>query len=146
MTYVTVADTRGYARFADDCAAVGLDGVILPDLPVTDADVWRAACAEKGLASVFLASSVSTDERIDAITAASKGWVYAIGRLGVTGVNGVDDGPTRILDAATGAQDRLGHQGDGLVLADDTLVQHVLQPEQLVLLARDEAGDGHAAG
>ncbi len=97
MTYVTVADTRGYARFAVDCATVGLDGVILPDLPVIDSDVWRAACEETGLASVFLASSVSTDERLDAIAAASKGWVYAIGLLGVTGVNGVDDGPTRLL-------------------------------------------------
>jgi len=97
MTYVTVADTRGYARFAADCASIGLDGVILPDLPVTESDAWRLACAEEGLAPVFLASSVSTDERLDAIAAASAGWVYAIGLLGVTGVNGVDDGPTRLL-------------------------------------------------
>jgi tryptophan synthase alpha chain len=97
MTYVTVADTRGYRRFATDCAAAGLDGVILPDLPVLESDGWRAAAAEEGLATVFLASSVSSPERLDAIAAASAGWIYAIGLLGVTGVDGVDDSASREL-------------------------------------------------
>jgi tryptophan synthase alpha chain len=97
MTYVTVADTRGYARFAADCAAAGLDGVILPDLPVLEADAWRTAADEHALATVFLASSVSTPERLDAIAASSAGWIYAIGLLGVTGVHAVDDAPTRAL-------------------------------------------------
>lgn len=100
MTYVTVADTRGYARFAQDCADAGLDGVILPDLPVLESDAWRVAAEESGLATIFLASSVSTPERLDAISAASGGWIYAIGLLGVTGVHAVDDGPTRELVAA----------------------------------------------
>jgi tryptophan synthase alpha chain len=97
MTYVTVADTRGYARFAADCAAAGLDGVILPDLPVLEAGAWRDAASAHGLATVFLASSVSTPERLDAIAASSVGWIYAIGLLGVTGVDAVDDAPTRAL-------------------------------------------------
>ena len=106
MTYVTVADTRGYARFAQDCADAGLDGVILPDLPVLESDVWRVAAEESGLATIFLASSVSSHERLDAIAAASDGWIYAIGLLGVTGVHAVDDGPTRELVAAI--RDRTG--------------------------------------
>jgi len=97
MTYVTVADTRGYGRFAVDCAAAGLDGVILPDLPVVESTEWRAAAAAQGLATVFLASSVSSEQRLDAIAEASAGWIYAIGLLGVTGVNAVDDVPTREL-------------------------------------------------
>jgi tryptophan synthase alpha chain len=100
MTYVTVADTRGYARFAQDCADAGLDGVILPDLPVLESDAWRVAAEESDLATIFLASSVSSRERLDAIAAASDGWIYAIGLLGVTGVHAVDDGPTRELVAA----------------------------------------------
>ncbi len=99
MTYVTVADTRGYVRFAADCAAAGLDGVILPDLPVLESDAWREAARAEGLGTVFLASSVSTPDRLDAIAASSAGWIYAIGLLGVTGVNAVDDGPTRELVA-----------------------------------------------
>lgn len=99
MTYITVADTRGYARFAEDCERAGLDGVILPDLPVLESEDWRAAAGERGLATVFLASSVSSPERLEAIAASSAGWIYAIGLLGVTGVNAVDDGPTRALVA-----------------------------------------------
>ena len=99
MTYVTVADTRGYPRFAKDCSDAGLDGVILPDLPVVEAGGWRTAAESEGLATVFLASSVSSSERLDAIAGTSRGWIYAIGLLGVTGVNAVDDGPTRELVA-----------------------------------------------
>lgn len=99
MTYVTVADTRGYARFAGDCASAGLDGVILPDLPVLESDVWCSAAGDESLATVFLASSVSSPERLDAIASSSVGWIYAIGLLGVTGVKTVDDGPTRELVA-----------------------------------------------
>jgi tryptophan synthase alpha chain len=99
MTYVTVADTRGYARFAQDCASAGLDGAILPDLPVLESVRWREEAADNALATVFLASSVSTPERLDAIAHESSGWIYAIGLLGVTGVNAVDDGPTRELVA-----------------------------------------------
>jgi tryptophan synthase alpha chain len=99
MTYVTVADTRGYVRFAGDCASAGLDGVILPDLPVLESETWREAADAQGLATVFLASSVSTPERLDAIATTSAGWIYAIGLLGVTGVDAVDDGPTRELVA-----------------------------------------------
>jgi tryptophan synthase alpha chain len=97
MTYVTVADTRGYERFAADCVAAGLDGVILPDLPVPESQGWRDAAATHDLAPVFLAASVSSDDRLDAIAEHSVGWVYAAGLLGVTGVDAVDDGPTRDL-------------------------------------------------
>jgi tryptophan synthase alpha chain len=97
MTYVTVADTRGYERFADDCVAAGLDGVILPDLPVPESDGWREAARSRDLATVFLAASVSSDERLDGIAERSVGWVYAAGLLGVTGVDAVDDAPTRVL-------------------------------------------------
>lgn len=89
MTYVTIADTRGYARFATECAQAGLSGVILPDLPAPEADTWLAAAADAGLATVFLASSVSSDDRLDALAAVSSGWVYATGLMGVTGVKGV---------------------------------------------------------
>ena len=89
MTYVTVADAHGYDRFAEELVAAGVAGVILPDLPVTEADAWSATAREAGLASVLLASSVSSDERLAEIAATSTGWVYAVGLLGVTGVKAV---------------------------------------------------------
>jgi tryptophan synthase alpha chain len=97
MTYVTIADTRGYDRFAAECADAGLSGVILPDLPAPEAGPWLAAAADAGLATVFLASSVSSDDRLDALTTVSSGWVYATGLLGVTGVKGVAHDLTREL-------------------------------------------------
>ena len=104
MTYVTVADTRGWTRFADDCVAAGLSGVILPDLPVPEAGVWRDVAAARDLVTVFLAASVSEDDRLDAIASASSGWVYAVGLLGVTGVDAVDDTATRRLVARVRAR------------------------------------------
>jgi tryptophan synthase alpha chain len=97
MTYVTIADTRGWERFAGECADAGLSGVILPDLPVAEAGPWLAAARAHDLATVFLASSVSTDDRLDTIAATSSGFVYATGLLGVTGVRGVAQDETRTL-------------------------------------------------
>ena len=97
MTYVTIADTRGYARFADECADAGLAGVILPDLPAPEAGPWLAEADRRGLATVFLASSVSTDERLAAIAQVSSGWVYAAGLLGVTGVRSISGDVTQDL-------------------------------------------------
>lgn len=89
MTYVTIADTRGYARFADELAAAGVSGVIIADLPVAEASPWLKEADRAGLATIFLASSVSTDTRLDDIASTSRGWIYATGLLGVTGVNNV---------------------------------------------------------
>lgn len=86
MTYYTIPHARGLARFADDAAAAGLAGAILPDLPAHEADDWLAQARRTGLSTVFLAAPVSTDERLGLIAAASTGFVYATSLLGVTGV------------------------------------------------------------
>ena len=91
MTYYTIPDRRGDLSFAQQAVGAGLSGAILPDLPADEAGPWRAAADEAGLATVFLASSVSTDERLAAIGEASTGFVYATGLLGVTGVKDVAD-------------------------------------------------------
>jgi tryptophan synthase alpha chain len=97
MTYVTIADTHGYDRFADELAAAGCSGAILPDLPAPEAADWLTAARRHGLATVFLAASVSTDERLAQIAAASTGFVYATGLLGVTGVKDVAQDDARAL-------------------------------------------------
>jgi tryptophan synthase alpha chain len=99
MTYVTIADTRTYVGFAAELAEAGVAGVILPDLPVAEADPWLVEAERHGLATVFLASSVSTEERLEAIGRSSSGWVYATGLLGVTGVKSVAAEVTRDLVA-----------------------------------------------
>lgn len=97
MTYYTIPDRRGLDRFAASAVDAGLAGAILPDLPADEGGPWRAAADTAGLATVFLASSVSTDERLAAIGEASSGFVYATGLLGVTGVKDVDEATEQLV-------------------------------------------------
>jgi tryptophan synthase alpha chain len=89
MTYYNLAwhygGTERLGAFAADARAAGLAGAILPDLPAEEGGPWRAAAAEHDLATVFLAAPTSTDARLDAVAAASTGFVYATSTLGVTG-------------------------------------------------------------
>jgi len=99
MTYYTIPDARGLEWFAEGIQAAGLAGAILPDLPANEAAPWLDQARLRGLATIFLASSVSSDARLAAIADVSGGWVYAAGLLGVTGVKAVDDSETRDLVA-----------------------------------------------
>ena len=86
MTYYNLLFGMGLERFASAIAEAGLCGVIVPDLTVEESADWRKACAGAGIASVFMASVTSPDERLRAIGEASEGFVYAASQLGVTGV------------------------------------------------------------
>lgn len=99
MTYLTIPEARGLEAFAEAMHAAELAGAILPDLPASEAAPWIEQCEPRGLGTVFLASSVSTDERLDHIAASSSGFVYAAGLLGVTGVKDVAQDDTRDLVA-----------------------------------------------
>ncbi|WP_419994126.1 tryptophan synthase subunit alpha [Streptomyces boninensis] len=85
MTYWNPVDRYGTERFAEDLAAVGGAGCILPDLPVEESAVWRAAAEKHGLATVFVVAPSSKDDRLAQITAAGSGFVYAASLMGVTG-------------------------------------------------------------
>lgn len=75
----------GLARFADDAAAAGADGVLVIDMIVEEAGKYLAEIERVGLAPIFLAAPTSPDERLEAIATHSKGFVYAISRTGITG-------------------------------------------------------------
>jgi tryptophan synthase alpha chain len=72
-------------RFAGALAAAGGAGLITPDLTPDEADEWLAASDAHGLDRVFLVAPSSTDSRIVATAAASRGFVYATAVMGVTG-------------------------------------------------------------
>lgn len=76
---------NGVERFAHDLANAGGAGLITPDLTPDFAPEWIAAADELDLDKVFLVAPSSTDERIALTTAASRGFVYATGIMGVTG-------------------------------------------------------------
>jgi tryptophan synthase alpha chain len=75
----------GLAKFADRAAAAGVDGVLLIDMIVEEAGEYLAEMERVNLAPIFLAAPTSPDERLQAIAAHSKGFIYAISRTGITG-------------------------------------------------------------
>ncbi len=76
---------HGLERLAGEAKAAGVDGVLVTDLPPEEAAEWIAAARAAGLDTVFLASPTSPPERLERVAEASRGFVYAISRTGVTG-------------------------------------------------------------
>ena len=85
FTYLNPILRYGVSRFADDAAAAGADGVLVIDMIVEEAAEYLAEMDRVGLAPIFLAAPTSPDARLEAIAEHSKGFVYAISRVGVTG-------------------------------------------------------------
>jgi tryptophan synthase alpha chain len=85
FTYLNPILRYGMSKFADDAAAAGADGVLVTDLIVEEAGEYVAEMARVGLAPIFLAAPTSPDERLEAIATHSKGFIYAISRVGITG-------------------------------------------------------------
>ncbi len=85
MTYYNPVFKMGLQKFcglAKDCL---VDGIIVPDLPVEEADAYKKAAVQTGLDTIFLAAPSTTNERIKRIVAASSGFLYLVSHFGVTG-------------------------------------------------------------
>jgi tryptophan synthase alpha chain len=85
MTYVNLVFHKGYERFAAEAVRSGVSGVILPDLPLEELGEWEPSALDAGLETVMLASPLTPDERLARLCARSKGYVYGVNLLGVTG-------------------------------------------------------------
>jgi tryptophan synthase alpha chain len=85
MCYANPILARGIERFTTELAERGISGLIVPDLPMEEADGMRAACDAAGLALVPLVAPTSTDERLAAIGARARGFVYTVSVTGITG-------------------------------------------------------------
>ena len=88
MTYGNIAYRMGYHRFASSLSACGVAGCILPDIPLEEVDPWAVAADAAGVETVLLAAPTSPDDRLVRIAGRSRGFVYAVGLLGVTGIRG----------------------------------------------------------
>ena len=86
MTYVNIAHHMGYQRFAASLADAGVSGCILPDLPLEEVGEWASAADDAGVETVLLAAPTAPDERLPRICARSRGFVYSVGLMGITGV------------------------------------------------------------
>jgi tryptophan synthase alpha chain len=85
FTYLNPILRYGLSRFADDAAAAGADGVLVTDMIVEEAGEYLAEMDRVHLAPIFLAAPTSPDDRLEAIASHSRGFVYAISRVGITG-------------------------------------------------------------
>ena len=86
MTYVNIAHHMGYERFASSLTEAGVSGCILPDLPLEEVGEWASCADAAGVETVMLAAPTAPDERLPRICARSRGFVYGVGLMGITGV------------------------------------------------------------
>ncbi|MGA8150370.1 MAG: tryptophan synthase subunit alpha [Terriglobales bacterium] len=85
FSYLNPILRMGFEKFCKVARHAGIDGVLVTDLPVEEADGYLREMRQRDLATVFLAAPTSTDERLQRIAQASSGFVYAVSRTGVTG-------------------------------------------------------------
>lgn len=97
MTYWNPVVQFGVDAFADALVNAGGAGLITPDITPDSADEWIAASERTGLDRVFLAAPSSTDARLASAVDASRGFVYAVSTMGITGARANVDAAARTL-------------------------------------------------
>ena len=112
FSYANPIMRLGADVFADRAQAAGVDGVLVLDLPLEEAGEFRGLLESRGIDTILLLSPTTSDERLRKAAAVGSGFLYAISRLGVTGVrdrlaDGAEDMVRRIR-AVTGLPVALG--------------------------------------
>jgi tryptophan synthase alpha chain len=112
FTYANPLLRMGIDTFADRAMRAGVDGVLVLDLPIEEADLVRDSMASRGIDMIFLLSPTTTDARVAQAAKLGRGFLYGISRLGVTGTRDhVADGAeplARRIRAATAMPLALG--------------------------------------
>ena len=146
MTYVNLVFHKGYQRFAAEAVAAGICGVILPDLPMEEMGEWEPSALEAGLATVLLASPLTPDDRLAVLCQRSKGYIYGVNLLGVTGErSSLADASTVLAKRLKAVTDLPVIMGFGISTADQasTVASHadgVIVGSALMRMRLDGAG------
>ena len=88
MTYANIPFAMGYDAYAAALSAHGVDGTIIPDMPVDEAGPLAAALEKQGLAMILLAAPLTRGPRLARIATATRGFLYLVGSFGTTGARG----------------------------------------------------------
>jgi tryptophan synthase alpha chain len=101
MCYANPLFARGAQRFAAELVAAGVSGLIVPDLPLEEADAVHAACDDASLALVPLIAPTTPDARVAEIARRARGFIYAVSVTGTTGERaGLDGSLAAVLAGA----------------------------------------------
>ena len=84
MTYANVVFSYGAEKFISTCQEIGIDGIILPDLPFEEKEEFNPLCRKYGVALISLIAPTSR-QRIAMIAKEAEGFLYIVSSLGVTG-------------------------------------------------------------
>jgi len=85
MTYYNLVLRGGHRRFARMLADAGVAGAVVPDLPLEESADWERAAAAHNVDTVLLAAPVTPDDRLAVLCGRSRGFVYGVNLMGVTG-------------------------------------------------------------
>ncbi len=85
MTYANVVFSYGAEKFISTCAEIGIDGLILPDIPFEEKEEFLPVCRKYGVALISLIAPTS-ENRIGMIAREAEGFIYLVSSLGVTGM------------------------------------------------------------
>jgi len=91
MTYMNPVLQYGEEKFAADCKASGVDGVIIPDLPLEEEKIVTPPFKNHSLALIRLAARTSSDDRLEKLAAKSESFLYAVSVMGTTGARSMHD-------------------------------------------------------
>ena len=156
MTYYNVVFRAGHVRFARMLADAGVRGAIIPDIPLEESAEWERDSAEAGVDAVLLAAPVTPDGRLAEICRRSRGFVYGVNLMGVTGertamsntagvlakrLKGATDKPVVMGFGISGPEQAAAAvvEADGVVVAS-ALMRMMLDgsgPEQIADAVRD---------
>jgi len=91
MGYLNPVEIHGYARFAEEAVAAGVDGVLLVDCPLEESAVL-APLREAGLRQILLAAPTTAPDRLDGLCRAAEGFLYYVSFAGITGAGRLSTG------------------------------------------------------
>ncbi|WP_444659330.1 tryptophan synthase subunit alpha [Caproiciproducens sp. R2] len=129
MTYANVVFSYGTERFLKIAAEIGMDGVILPDVPFEEKEEFAPVCQKHGLDFISLVAPTSND-RIKKIAKEASGFVYCVSSLGVTGMRSE-------ITSDVGSMVRLVHESGGVPAA---VGFGISTPEQAARMAKTADG------
>jgi len=120
MTYYNIIFKYGEEKFISKCSETGITGLIVPDLPPEQSDIFFRCSAEKEVSPILIYSPTSTDERMKELDNAGSGFIYCVARRGVTGKKSeLDDGFGSYLQRCRSASSKMLAVGFGIQTAED---------------------------